>query len=316
MVRFGKNGSDATAGAVRVARAHTGREIVACCGYHGWQDWYVGTTTRSRGVPRAVARLTRPFVYNDLPSLERIFAEHPRQVAAVILEPVGVEPPRDGFLQKVQELAHREGAVLIFDEIITGFRLALGGAQEYFGITPDLACFGKAIANGYPLAAVVGSREIMTLFDEIFFSFTFGGEAVSLAAAAATIRQMRVRNVIGHLWEQGQKLMDGYNVLAREFKVDRFTRCVGLAPRTLITFTDEHGRESLLLKSLFQQECLKRGLLFTGAHSVTASHSPGDVHYTLQVYRTVLELLAQAIAAQDVERRLEGPPVQPVFRQV
>jgi glutamate-1-semialdehyde 2,1-aminomutase/spore coat polysaccharide biosynthesis protein SpsF len=316
MVRFGKSGSDATSGAVRLARAYTGREIVACCGYHGWQDWYIGTTTRRRGVPRAVAELTRPFIYNDLASLEQIFAEHRGQVAAVILEPVGVEPPKDDFLQKVKDLAHRDGALLIFDEIITGFRLALGGAQEYFGVTPDLACFGKAIANGYPLAAVVGSRETMALFDEVFFSFTFGGEAVSLAAAAATIHEMRARNVIGHLWEQGQKLMDGYNVLARAFGVERYTRCLGLAPRTVMTFRDAEGQESLLLKSFVQQECLRRGLLFTGAHTLSASHSLGDVHYTLQVYRTVLEMLGQALAAGDVERQLEGPPVQPVFRQV
>src|SRR5438034_3652316 len=143
MVRFGKNGSDATSGSVRAARAYTGRDVIACCGYHGWQDWYIGTTTRRRGVPAAICELTRAFTYNDLGSLERIFTEYPGQVAAVILEPVGVVEPEGDFLQRVAAVTHANGAVLIFDEIVTGFRLALGGAQERFGVVPDLACFGK-----------------------------------------------------------------------------------------------------------------------------------------------------------------------------
>jgi glutamate-1-semialdehyde 2,1-aminomutase/spore coat polysaccharide biosynthesis protein SpsF len=315
MVRFGKNGSDATSGAVRVARAYTGRDIIACCGYHGWQDWYIGTTTRNKGVPKAVQELTIPFEYNNSESLERIFAEHPGQVAAVIMEPVGVIEPRDGFLQKVRELTQREGALLIFDEVVTGFRLALGGAQEYFGVTPDLACFGKAMANGYPIAAIVGCRDIMELFDEVFFSFTFGGETLSLAAARATITEMRGKNVIAHLWEQGQKLKDGYKVLAREFGVDRYTECIGLPPRTVITFKDETGAESLVLKSLFQQECLKRGVLFSGGQNMCYSHSDADVDYTLRVYRAAMEILAEAIKRGDALQRLEGEPVQPVFRR-
>jgi len=315
MVRFAKNGSDATSGAVRLARAFTGREIIACCGYHGWQDWYIGTTTRNKGVPKAVQDLTIPFEYNNIASLERIFAEHSGQVAAVIMEPVGVIEPEQGFLERIRELTRREGALLIFDEIITGFRLALGGAQEYFGVIPDLACFGKAMGNGYPISAVVGRREIMQLFDEVFFSFTFGGETVSLAAALATISEMRKKNVISHLWEQGQKLKDGYNVLAREFGVDRYTECIGLPPRTVVTFKDETGSESLVLKSLFQQECLKRGVLFSGGHNVCYSHSNADIDHTLRAYRAAMEIMAEAIRSGDPLQRLEGKPVQAVFRQ-
>jgi len=314
MVRFAKNGSDATSGAVRLARAFTGREIIACCGYHGWQDWYIGTTTRNKGVPKAVQDLTIPFEYNNIASLERIFAEHSGLVAAVIMEPVGVIEPEQGFLERIRELTRREGALLIFDEIITGFRLALGGAQEYFGVIPDLACFGKAMGNGYPISAVVGRREIMQLFDEVFFSFTFGGETVSLAAALATISEMRKKNVISHLWEQGQKLKDGYNVLAREFGVDRYTECIGLPPRTVVTFKDETGSESLVLKSLFQQECLKRGVLFSGGHNVCYSHSNADIDHTLQAYRSAMEILAEGIKSGDPSQSLEGAPVQPVFR--
>jgi glutamate-1-semialdehyde 2,1-aminomutase/spore coat polysaccharide biosynthesis protein SpsF len=315
MVRFGKNGSDATAGAVRLARAATGRELIACCGYHGWHDWYIGTTTRNQGVPKAVQALTIPFDYNNLESLQRVFAEHPRQVAAVIMEPVGVVEPQPEFLQAVRELTHGEGALLIFDEVITGFRLALGGAQEYFGVTPDLACFGKGMANGFPLSAIVGRQEIMQGFDEVFFSFTFGGETLSLAAAAATMTALRTKPVIPHLWEQGRRLKDGYNLLARESGVERWTECLGLPPRTVIMFRDETGAESLLRKSLFQQECLKRGILFSGGHNICYSHHPKDIDDTLRVYRQVMGILAEAIETGTVGERLEGPPVEPVFRR-
>lgn len=315
MVRFGKNGSDATAGAVRVARAYTGRDVIACCGYHGWQDWYIGTTTRNKGVPQAVRDLTFSFEYNEIATLERIFAEHPGQVAAVIMEPIGVVEPQQSFLEQVKELTHRHGALLIFDEIVTGLRLALGGAQEYFNVIPDLACFGKAMANGWPISAIVGRREIMKLFDEVFFSFTFGGEALSLAASIATIHEIKNKNVIAHLWEQGRRLMDGYSVLAKEYSLSDYTRCIGLPPHTVVTFSDQSGEESLVMKSLFQQECLKRGILFLGLQNICFSHSEADIDDTLRVYRTAMEILAQAVEQGTVESQLEGEPVQPVFRR-
>jgi len=315
MVRFGKNGSDATAGAVRVARACTGRDVIACCGYHGWQDWYIGATTRNRGVPQAVRDLTFSFEYNNIATLERIFAEHPDQVAAVIMEPIGVVEPQQGFLEQVKELTHRHGALLIFDEVVTGFRFALGGAQEYFNVVPDMACFGKAMANGWPISAIVGRREIMKLFDEVFFSFTFGGEALSLAASIATIHEIKSKNVIAHLWEQGRRLKDGYNVLAKEYGLSDYTRCIGLPPHTVISFSDRSGKESLAMKSLFQQECLKRGILFLGLQNICFSHNEADIDDTLRVYRTAMEILAQAVEQGTVESQLEGEPVQPVFRR-
>lgn len=315
MVRFAKNGSDATAGAVRVARAFTGREIVACSGYHGWQDWFVGATTRRRGVPDAVARLTKPFAYNDLDGLTRILDAHRNQVACVIMEPVGVVPPRPGFLEGVRALCDRHGALLVFDEIVTGFRFAVGGAQEYFGVTPDLACFGKAMANGYPLAAVVGRRDVMALFDEVFFSFTFGGDTLALTAAKVTIEEIRSQRLLAHVWAQGERLRDAFNVLARELGVDRRVACSGYGPRTLITFKDETGRPSLVMQSFFQQECVKRGILIHAAHNMSYSHTEDDLIQTLRVYRTTLELLATALAKGDLETRLEGPAIQPVFRE-
>ena len=315
MVRFGKNGSDATSGAVRAARAFTDREMIACCGYHGWQDWYIGTTTRHRGVPRAVRELTRTFQYNDAASLESLLSAHPGQFAAVIMEPVGVIEPRDGFLERVAELTRAHGAVLIYDEIVTGFRIALGGAQERFRVTPDLACFGKAMANGYPLSAVVGRRDVMQVFDEIFFSFTLGGEAVSLAAARATMTKLSAKNVIEHLWRQGARIRDGYNRMAKAAGLEERTRCIGLAPRTVVTFTDATGTDSLAMKSLWQQEMIKRGILVGAGFNICYAHGDDDVEATLAACGEALSVLARAVADRMVETSLEGPVIQPVFRQ-
>ncbi|MFZ1057700.1 MAG: aminotransferase class III-fold pyridoxal phosphate-dependent enzyme [Candidatus Rokuibacteriota bacterium] len=315
MVRFGKNGSDATSGAVRLARAFTGREVIVACGYHGWQDWYIGTTTRNLGVPKAVRDLTRTFAYNRIETLEQVFDEHPGQVAAVIMEPVGVEEPRPGFLEAVRELCTRHGALLIFDEIVTGFRLALGGAQEHFQVVPDLACFGKGMSNGFPLAALVGRREIMRLLEEVFFSFTAGGETASLAACLATIEKMERRAVIPHLWRQGEQIRDHANRAAEASGVAGAIRCLGLGPRSVMTFTTPDGGAWWELKSLFQQECIRRELLFTGAHNMAFAHGDGEVSAACSIYDEVFPLVAKAVRRGDVSRRLEGPPVEPVFRQ-
>lgn len=315
MVRFGKNGSDVTSGAVRLARAATGREVILCCGYHGWQDWFIGTTTRNRGVPGAVRALTIPFDYNDLGGLESLFARNRGRVAAVILEPVGVTEPAPGFLQKVQALCRQEGALLIFDEVLTGVRFGLGGAGERFGVVPDLACFGKGLANGFPLSALVGRRDVMKLLEEVFFSFTFGGEAVALAAARATLGKLRSINGVGHLWGQGLRLRDGTNVLARHFGLEDRVECVGLPPRSVVQFRGRDEPESLLMKSFFQQECFKRGVLFTGVHLPSCSHGEREVDQVLRVYRSAMEELAVGLRVGDLARRLEGAPLQPVFRR-
>jgi glutamate-1-semialdehyde-2,1-aminomutase len=315
MVRYGKNGSDATSGAVRAARAYTGRELIVCCGYHGWQDWYIATTTRRKGIPQAVCDLTLTFEYNNIASLERIFQDHSDNVAAVIMEPVSVVEPQDGFLQKVADVTRQHGALLVFDEVVTGFRVALGGAQEHYGVIPDMACFGKAMGNGYPISAVVGRREIMEIFDDIFFSFTFGGEAISLAATLATLREMQEKDVIGHLWTRGRKLQDGYNALATELELEQYTRCIGLPPHTVMTFKHGDGTDWLALKSLFQQEVIKRGILFLVGHNICFSHSDEDVARTLAAYREALEVVARAVECGQVDAQLEGLPVQPVFRR-
>ena len=315
MVRFGKNGSDVTAGAVRAARGFTGREKVACCGYHGWQDWYIGTTTRNKGVPKATSDLTLPFNYNDIESLEKIFLENKNEIAAVIMEPVGVVEPEDDFLNKVKELAHKNGAILIFDEMVTGFRWSLGGAQEYYGVIPDMACFGKAMGNGMPISAVVGRKDIMEMFGEVFFSFTHGGESLSLAAGLASIKEIRNKDITSKVWRLGQKLKDGYNAIVDDFDMRDITECIGLAPHTVSVFKEGSGLDVLKLKTLFQQESLSKGILTLGVHNISYSHTDEDVDKTLEGYKQALAIIKEAVSSGEIEKYLKGDVVQAVFRK-
>lgn len=312
-IRISKTGADVTSAAVRVARAFTGRNKVLCCGYHGWHDWYIGVTSRNAGIPGAVKDLSATFDYNDPGSVREALDE---DVACVILEPFVFEAPKDNFLQELKALCEANGTLLIFDEMWTGFRIAVGGAQEYFGVTPDLACYSKAFANGMPISLLTGRHAIMQLFqDEVFFFTTFGGEALSLAAAVATIQEMIDRNVPAYLAEKGKLLKDGYNALARELGVDEYTRCTGYDCRSLVSFDAKAGNP-LEVKSYVQQEMIKRGILWSGFHNMSFSHSDSDIDYTLKAYREVLGLLKEAVAAGEVAARLKGKPVEAVFRKV
>ena len=314
MVRFENNESDAIAGAIHTARAHTGREKVAHCGYHGRMDWYIGCTTRNKGVPKVDINQQFGFHYNNIDSLHKIFKDHPGEIAAVIMEPFGVTEPQDNFLQKVKDLTHKNGAVLIYDEVASGFRFHLGGIHQHFGVDPDLACFGKAMANGLPISALVGRAEVMKVLDDIFYSFTFVGEYLSLAATRTTINEMREKKVIAHLWEIGAKLQTGFNRLASDYGLQKYIECVGFAPRTFVSFKDIDHTPSLIVKSLFQQEVIKRGVLFSGAHCLTFSHTNQDIEHTLGAYQAAFAILAEAVKKNSIEEMLEGRPVQAVFR--
>ena len=191
----------------------------------------------------------------------------------------------------------------------------MGGAQEYFKVIPDLACFGKAMGNGLPISAIVGRKKIMKLFEEVFYSFTFGGEIISIAASIATIKELKEKKVIAYLWEQGRKIKNGYNVLSKELGLSDITECIGFPPRTIITFKNKKGEENLILKSLFQQECISRGVLFTGNHNICLGHSKKDIDYTLRVYSTVLQIIKDAIKKNKVSKMLKGKPIEAVFRK-
>lgn len=314
MVRFGKNGSDATAGAVRLARAYTGRDHVAVCGYHGWQDWYIGSTSRNRGVPQATRDLTHTFAYNNLDSLQALFKQWPDQIAAVILEPMNVTEPAPGFLEGVKELTHANGALLIFDETITGFRFANGGAQEYFGVIPDLATFGKGLANGYPVSAVAGRADIMRLMEEIFFSFTFGGEALSLAAALATMNKLQAEPVISTIRETGTALKEGVQQRIERYGLGNVVTISGHPAWTFMTFKDVAPYTQWHIKTLFLQEMFVRGILTFGTHNVSYAHTDADIARLHAAYDEVLPLIRKAIDERTLEQHLRCKPLEPLFK--
>jgi glutamate-1-semialdehyde aminotransferase len=310
-VRYSKTGADVTSAAVRLARAYTGREKVLCCGYHGWHDWYIGSTSRGLGVPEAVKELVSTFEYNDIDSLlDQIDVD----TACVIMEPFLFQFPEDGFLQEVRSICNKSGALLIFDEMWTGFRLAIGGAQSYFKVDADIACFSKAIANGMPLSVITGKRDVMQLLEEdVFFYTTFGGETLSLAAAKATIIELIDKRVPQYLDNIGSRLRDGYNDIADALDMP-YTRCIGAGCRTMVTFDSSAG-DPLYLKSLMQQLLIKKGILWSGFHNLSYSHKDEDIDYTLKAYRSVLSELKEAVDTGTVAERLLGEPLQPVFRK-
>jgi glutamate-1-semialdehyde 2,1-aminomutase len=313
-VRFGKNGSDATAGAMRLARAFTHRDRVAVCGYHGWQDWYIGSTARHRGVPQATRDLTHVFAYNDLDALERLLLEYPKQFAAVIMEPMNIAEPLPGFLEGVKALAHQHGTVLVFDEIITGFRYANGGAQEYFGVMPDLATYGKGLANGYPLSAIAGRADIMKLMEEIFFSFTFGGETLSLAAALAVMNKLQTQAVLARLKQQGAKIVEGVNRLIGKHGVEALFKISGHPAWSFLVMADAEGYSQWQIKTLFMQEMLARGILTLGTHNLSYAHSDEDIAHLLATYDEVFPLIRDAVTSGSLEQSLRCQTLEPLFK--
>lgn len=313
-IRYSKVGADVTSAAVRLARAYTGRNKVLCCGYHGWHDWYIAVTDRNKGIPQAVQDLTYTINYNDIQSVIDSIDE---DTACVILEPFVFEEPKDNFLHKLRDVCTQNGTVLIFDEMWTGFRVAVGGAQEYFGVKADLACFSKAVANGMPISILTGKKDIMKLLEkDVFFFTTFGGEALSLAAVKATVTEIIEKNVPAYLAKQGRKLKDGYNSISQKLGMD-YTKCSGFDCRTIITFdAEKSGCNPLEMKSLVQQEMIKRGILWGGFHNMSFSHTDEDIEYTLKAYEDVLPILKKAVDEKNVKQYLRGEPVEPVFRKV
>jgi glutamate-1-semialdehyde aminotransferase len=312
MVRFSKTGCDVTSAAIRLARAFTGRSRVLCCGYHGWHDWYIAVTDRSQGIPPEVAALTHTFEYNDLDSVRAALDD---DTACIILEPTVFEAPQRGFLEGLRELCDQSSALLIFDEMWTGFRVAKGGAQERFGVRADLATFSKAVANGMPLSVLCGRREVMSLLDrDVFFFTTFGGEALSLAAAKATLEVIAQQDVPAILDKKGARLQAGYNAICAQLSID-WTKCVGLGCRTLVTF-DASTVEPLLAKTFVQQELVRRGILWTGFHNLSLAHGDEDIERTLNAYGEILPELRVAIARGDLGSRILGDPIEPTFRKV
>ncbi|MDO8492489.1 MAG: aminotransferase class III-fold pyridoxal phosphate-dependent enzyme [bacterium] len=288
-IRIFKTGADAVTGAIRIARAYTKRDKIVSCHFHGWHDWSYVYEKQNFGIPKNVTENVLTFTYNDLESLEKLFTKFPNEIAAVVMEAVNIEPPGTDYLQKVRSLAHRHGALLIFDEVVTGFRFARGGAQEFFKATADVSCFSKALANGMPLAMVTGSRKIFEETKEVITSSTFSEETLSLAAAIATLKEMRDKNVVEHIWELGNMFKSGYNSLAKKYEIN--SECVGYAPRLQLNFGDWGPNKRLKLKAYFLQETAERGILFGNVIFINYSHTERQIKKSLKVCDAVFAKL-------------------------
>lgn len=318
MVRYGKNGSDVTTAAVRLARACTGRDAVIRCGYHGWHDWYVAWSERNRGVPEFNHALSGRFDENDRAGFDRLMSQFEGGLAAVVMEGVQSLPLDKEFLQHVRKRTREAGTLLIFDEVVNGYRFAIGGATEWLGIDVDLATFGKGMANGTPISALAGKREFMKELDTTFFSFTFGGETLGLAAALEVTRIYRRERVVDQLWEVGRRLHEGAARAIAAAGLGPYIQLTSHPVRTVWSFHEAYpGCDGNLLKSLFQQEVLRRGVLWGGWHALSLSlaHDEDAVQRILTAYEESLALVARAIESESVRKQLQGEPIAPVFQR-
>jgi glutamate-1-semialdehyde 2,1-aminomutase len=323
MVKFCKDGSTANTAAVTLARAYTGRDLVALCADHpffSYNDWFIGTTPMRAGIPQAIQDLTVTFRYNDFESVESLFEANPDRIACVVLEAERTEEPRDGFLHKLQELCRRNGALFVLDEMITGFRWHLGGAQELYDLTPDLSTFGKAMANGFALSALVGKREIMErgglrdVGERVFLlSTTHGAETHALAAAIATMRVYRERSVVEALRAKGERLRAGLESVAVEHGVDEHFQVIGHPANLVYATRDHEGRPSQEFRTLFLQETIERGLLLPSL-VVGFSHGEEEIDRTIEGVGDALAVYAKALE-DGIAKHLRGRSVQPVYRK-
>lgn len=324
MAKFAKNGSDVTTAATRLARAATGRDLIAFPKEQPFlsvDDWFIGATEMNAGVPEAVRRLSLTFSYGDATSLEHLFEQHPEAIAAVIMEAATTAPPPPGFLERVRDLTTKNGALLVFDETITGFRWDLRGAQSYFDVTPDLATFGKALANGFAVSALVGRRDLMELGgvrhdrERVFLlSTTHGGETHSLAAARTTVAELRERDVAPHLWKVGQQLCDGLNEAARDEQVGDAFSAGGFPCSPVLTFIGGSVVSDAELRTIFLQEMVRLGVLIPYV-APSFSHGAAEVDITVAAARAAFSVMRRVLDGEPIERYLVGAPVRPVFRR-
>jgi glutamate-1-semialdehyde 2,1-aminomutase len=322
MVKFAKNGSDVTTAAVKLARAFTGRDTIAICGdqpFLSTDDWFIGTTAMNAGIPARDRALTVKFRYNDLASVDQLFADHPGQIACVVMEAEAVTPPSDGFLEGVQVRCRREGALLVFDEMITGFRWHIGGAQAFHSVVPDLSAFGKALGNGFSVSALAGRREVMERGglrhdrERVFLlSTTHGAETHGLAAARAVMQAYRQEHVIDTLWRQGQRLADGVGRVVAALGLQGFFDVMGRPCNLVYATRDQQRQPSQGFRTLFLREMIRRGVL-APSFVVNAAHGDADIDTTIDRVGEALVVYKRALD-EGLGHYLSGRPVRPVFR--
>ena len=324
MVKFAKNGSNVTTAATKIARAYTGRKYIARCLDHpffSFDDWFIGDTALQRGIPEEYHSLTINFKYDDIASLQACFDKYPGQIAGVIMEPATGAHPSEGYLQQVKDLCHKNGTILIFDEMITGFRWHLQGAQTYYGVEPDLCTFGKGMANGFSMAAVAGKREFMNVggikelgMERTFLtSTTHGGEMAPLGAFIKAIEIYKRDNVVEHLWSYGEQLINGMNAIAKELGIADYFQAVGVPCSPNYITKDKTGAGSMAFRTLYSQEMIKNGVLMPWI-AISLAHGKEELEFTFEAVRKALEVYAKALE-DGYEKYLQGAVIKPVFRR-
>ena len=324
MVKFTKNGSTAVSAAVKLSRAHTGRDLVARCAeqpFFSYDDWFIGSTPLTLGIPQDTIDKTKTFRYDDIASLEALINQYPNQIACVVLEPAAIEEPKTDYLQKVKELCHSNGIVFVLDEMITGFRWHMKGAQHVYDVTPDLCTFGKAMANGYSVACVAGKREIMELGsielegkERVFLlSTTHGAEMSGLGAFVATVKFMQKHNVVEHLWEYGDKLTTMIQRKAEEYDIGTNFKVGGIACSPYYQTLDSAGANSLGLRTLFSQEMIKNGVLMPWI-ALSYRHGAEELVITERAIGAAFAVYRKALD-EGIEKYLVGPNIKQVFRK-
>lgn len=316
MVRFVKNGSDATTAAIRLARAYTNKDMILMCGYHGMHDWSIGASENRRGVPNAVCELTKTFEYNNIDDLLDKLEKYKNRIAAIILEPIQGNGPNDGYLQKIREVATEYGVILIFDEVVSGFRYALGGASELYSVVPDLVAVGKGMANGYAISAIAGKKALLSLIEDgVFVSTTFGGDAISIAAALATIAILEKPGFYERIWGLGKMLRDGVDDLINKHKLGEILSVSGLPPHCGINFEGYRDLSYLDIQSVYSQAMIDRGILVFAICNLCGSHNEEDIREYLYATDYAFAQVRKALEQNSVEEILRGGKVNPVFRR-
>jgi len=314
MVKFEKSGSNAVTGAVRAARAYTKCDKIAYCGSGGvWHDWQAAMVTRDNGVPKFNSELIKIFDYNDSEGLEQIFEENKGEMAAIILEPTIYEKPSNKFLENARKIADNNNTLLVFDEVVTGFRFDLGGAQKFFDVKADITCFGKGMGNGLPISAITGPNEFMKTFDKLWVSSTNNSDNISLAGTYAVINEMESKNTIKHCWEIGKELFDGWNQIVTKHNID--AKMYGYSIRMHLKCFDSKKIESMDMCSFICQEMVKHGIFMSvlGATFICYSHSKEDVQKTLTALENTCEFINNNIKDNAYDKYLEGNKPQLIW---
>jgi glutamate-1-semialdehyde aminotransferase len=337
MVKFSKNASDVCAASIKLARYITGKKIIFCYGYNGFQDWYIGSTDKNAGIPDEIKKLTIPFDYGNIDALEKMFKKYKNQGAAVIMEPVIGQRPKCGYkdkrnprsslkacincpqtnaLKRIKLLAKKNKALFILDECISGFRFNIGGAQNYFGVSADLSIFGKGVTNGMPLGILTGKKKYMKHFDKVFLSSTYAPEALTLAAAIENLKILKKDNVIKSLWEKGEYIEKNFTNIITKYSISKYVSLAGYPVRLMINTHDVNGKQDRFLSTLYQQEMFKNGILcFAGVLMLSQSLRLSDLNILINAFdKTCFKIKSAIDSNRPFKKLLTCKPMSPVFK--